>query len=331
MNTHTFQFDIYQQHYAADLPFLHAPTFLEPLQQSNLHSVAACRPPYSRTLLLAFLTLTASFHSGLVTHFASQVPEPERVSEISRRYYRAARSQLDIQEDTLEWVQAALMLGMYEWGDCKGPKGWHTIGQAIRSAHVLGIYTDDEQERESGLDAGIGNVTREAESQNGTVSQEESFIKKEIERRTYWSCFIMDHYLSGGRGRGSNIVVSEVRIQLPCSENAFRFGREVRTRTLLDILDTTSERVKLENGPKVEPRSPEYPRAAGLAKFSNSSASQASGDDVRWELGTDESILCHYIRALVLFKKCLKWSTRGGRRYVYLQWRAGVTDKLTCA
>ena len=65
-------------------------------------------------------------------------------------------------------------------------------------------------------------------------SDEQSQIQREIKRRTVYSIFILDRYQASGRFRPQNISIEDIHVQLPCSEEDFRFGVSVKTGSLLD-------------------------------------------------------------------------------------------------
>lgn len=57
-------------------------------------------------------------------------------------------------------------------------------------------------------------------------------INREIKRRTVYSIFILDRYLASGRFRPQGLRIEDVEVQLPCSEEDFRFGTTVKTGLL---------------------------------------------------------------------------------------------------
>jgi hypothetical protein len=235
-------------------------------------------------VLLAFLCLTVPFHDELVQRFHT----PREAAEY---YYLAAKKELGdvLDEPTIERIQTMLMIGMYEWSMLKGPMAWRTVGIAIRCAHQLALHIDDDREAER---------YDHIDSRTGTCSKGESrFIEAEIRRRTYWACFIMDRYLSGGKYRPSDIKLADVRIQLPCSDRAFNIGKSVRTNWFTPNDDSN-------HGAST---------AKPLNLAAGSPALTVNGETPPVELG--EAPQCHYIRALELFKHYLAWSVQGGRRY----------------
>jgi len=179
-------------------------------------------------------------------------------------------------EPTLEKVQALLMLGYHEWTALQGRKGWIRIGTAIRCAQSLNYQFDAE------LDERMPGHGTEAESR---LSEKDQFILRETQRRTFWSCCLLDRYLSWGKNRPPMLNPDDFnRIQLPCSDGAFNFGRKVQTRLLGEVDQKYKERRM--NSPK----------------------------DIKWEVGDSEGELTWYIKVVDLFGQIVKWSCSDGKR-----------------
>jgi hypothetical protein len=296
------QFEIYEKHFATDFPFLHKRTFLSPLQQlPPASSSAHAQPPHSsqprhyNLLLLAFLTQTSRYHPELV----AQAGGPLQTAEF---YADATRKQLGYDftgDQSLEKIQALLMLGYHEWTGLLGRNGWVKIRIAISCAQALGYQYDDE------LD------DRGDSSKNGEelCSEQDQFIRHEIRRRTFWSCFILDRYLSVGKQRPLMLNIKDLGgIQLPCSDTAFNHGRSVKTRLFGEDDETYEKRREKLRELAARARNgnyhPDY-RAGGY------------GEDVRWEVGEHEEVLSRYIHVVDHFSDVMKWSNKGGRRYVH--------------
>ena len=98
----------------------------------------------------------------------------------------------------------------------------------------------------------------------------------------------MDRYTSCGKTRPPVLHVEDTQCQLPCSEAAFKDGREVKTRWLSETDDAYAERRE---------------------------KSRADGNDkVVWEVGADEAEIDLYIRAVDHFGNVMKWAVPGGCR-----------------
>jgi hypothetical protein len=249
------------------------------------------RPPPTPPLLLAFLTLTARYHPQIVSRFG--------ISPIAVADYFANATEKRLGsipgKGSLERVQALLLLGFHRWSDLKGENGWHFIGIAGRYAQHLG-YQQDEALEETHV------IASDDES-----AQQEYFIDREIQRRTFWSCFIMDRYTSCLRNRPQLFNVAEIETQLPCSDIAFNSGLRVRTRFLGENDEKYSQRRQDEKN-KAR-RQQEHAHI-----FQNGSHKSRGCDEVEWEVGKDEAELSLYIQAVNHFGIVLAWSIAKGRR-----------------
>ncbi|KAL9118196.1 MAG: hypothetical protein Q9187_005259, partial [Circinaria calcarea] len=126
-------FELFQLHFSTDLPFLHGPTFLNPLRGAAVSLSAVINPapepqdaetklPGLEMLLLGVLTLAARFHPRLVAYHSSSSPESSAHPVMASEYYATAlRAMLAgeqgayMGEPNLHQVQALLMLGLHEW------------------------------------------------------------------------------------------------------------------------------------------------------------------------------------------------------------------------
>jgi hypothetical protein len=278
-------------------------------------------PPASPVLLLGFLALTARFHERLVAHHSP--PSANRPSNplIASQYYAAAAKArlagnsgdgLGLPDGAR--IQALCMLALHDWGNCQGVKAWISLGVAVRYAQVLGLQYQND------LDDQPNSRTSALEFKTFSAPQEE-FVEQETRRRTFWSCYIMDRYMSSGKYRPQMLNVRDVRLQLPSSERSFLFGERVRTAILSADPDEYAD-------PK--PSSEHSRRASSMHGGSNGDSastprhnhvhSDAQGDEEeqhgRWELGASEGIVSRYIKAIDLYGSVVRWACGGGRRYV---------------
>lgn len=293
------QFDIYEKHFAFDFPFFHRRTFLSNVQQccaSRLDAGGLTAPtaskPYDASLLLAFLTWTARHHPKLVEQ---QGGDPIATAE----FYAHATTRsmgLDFLSDfTMEKVQTLLLLGFHEWTGLDGEKGWMRIGNAVRAAQLLRLDSTPVQSDEDRLAKGT--------SDSG-LSDKEQFILQEKQRRTFWSCCLMDRYLSLGLGRPCMINRQDIRIQSICSDNAFRDGRKVRTRFLGES-DDDYERRRYHSQTLPQPQGKE-PKRTDLDVILHPT--------IKWEIGESEHEFVWYMPIVNLFGEITKWSVNTGRR-----------------
>lgn len=327
-------FDIFQIHYSADLPFLHPPTFLKPLRQATVplpstltgnEPASHARPPASDEFLLAFLALTARFHPKIVQHHSPPTSARPSNPLIASEYYASAASErlshgwTDSSGPDIERTQAMLMIGLHAWGMCKGAKAWLAVGHAIRTAQAMGLQyemdLDDEPLSRSvalSSEADRLGVDRRHKSSEGNEVGD-IFIQQEIRRRTFWSCFIMDRYLSSGKYRPQMLHVADLRIQLPASERSFLFAEKVRTLMLgeeenrvgrAEVQNNRQASVMLGTGTP-EPKTVPSPKSMFMDE---------SSEEPRLECGVEEGLVSRYIKALEIYGKVIKWSCAGGRR-----------------
>ena len=351
-------FDIYETHYSADFPFLHAGTFKKPLHNAKSQSLAystldaapaVVRPPFSQEFLLSFLALTARFHPKLVAHHSPPVQGRASNPLLASEYYAEAVNErlipfaLGQRKETIETVQSYLMLGLHEWGMCRGWHAWQLVGRAIRAAQALGLQydadlddeplslsvpphnaierpdDDDDDDDVDDLDLLAAESDRKrrgpsttpvAPATKTTLSPNEDselFLQQEIRRRTFWSCFILDRYLSSGKLRPQSFKVSDIRVQLPASERKFAFTDRVRTLMLGEAErdGAAPSRRSLAAAPAPSLRGPSPPR--GLSRL------DAADRNAEIEKGEYEGVGSRYVKITELYGKVLSWACAGGR------------------
>ncbi|KAJ9648157.1 hypothetical protein H2199_001935 [Coniosporium tulheliwenetii] len=169
----------------------------------------------------------------------------------------------------LERTQALLMLALHEWGMCRGVRAWLAVGVAIRSAQVLGLQF--ERDLDDMPSATSLTMSTEAEHmgidphrRRSSFDKGGAFIEQEIRRRTFWSCFAMDRYLSSGKYRPQMLNLGE------------------------ELNDMTGK-VEAEN----QRRS-----SMPLGVNREGSGNEENG---RWEVGVDEGALSRYLKILDLY------------------------------
>ena len=109
-----------------------------------------------------------------------------------------------VDQPTLHRAQVLLMLTGHSWGAGEGRRAWVYLGMAVRMAQVLGLFEEST-----------------------SMQSRDAFIAAEEQRRTAWTCFLMDSLLSGGKGRDRMLSAEKMRIQLPCDTESFHFGEPV--------------------------------------------------------------------------------------------------------
>ncbi|KAK3319371.1 fungal-specific transcription factor domain-containing protein [Apodospora peruviana] len=275
-------FDIYRLHFATELPFLHLATLKEKMG-SKFRAKQNDTSPEINLVLLGILTLTARFHSTLVSYVtapgvagAIKARPPgssgqdasaasEYYAEVLTKALGGLRTSMTVA--SVERVQAFLMLGLYEWSQTRpkigGMAAWMYVGVAIRMAQALGLGDGDK-------DPGK-NFRNPVFKTTANMPQSQMMIAKEIRRRTMFSCLILDRLLGCGKGRVSTIRAEDLQIQLPCSEVAFDLSEDVYTGFLKPM-----KTVRV-NGP------------------------------------INDSVLSRFVRLIDIWGEISKWSFAGGR------------------
>ncbi|KAK0714677.1 fungal-specific transcription factor domain-containing protein [Lasiosphaeris hirsuta] len=279
-------FDIYRVHFATELPFLHLATLKEKMN-SKFRSKQSDTSPEINLVLLGILTLTARFHTTLVSYVttprtapavsgapkarlvgSSQDPSAasEYYAEVLTKALGGLRTSMTVA--SVERVQAFLMLGLYEWSQARpkigGMGAWMYVGVAIRMAQALGLGEGDREGKS--FRSPTATVPSKA-----SMTQSQMMIAKEIRRRTMFSCLILDRLLGCGKGRVSTIRSEDLQIQLPCSEVAFDLSEDVYTGFL-------------KPPPEEKMRAP-----------------------------ANDSVLSRFVRLVDIWGEISKWSFAGGR------------------
>jgi hypothetical protein len=294
--TYTLQFEIFQKHFATDLPFLHAGTFRKRLQDVDVQALV---DPFA-SLLLAFLALTTPFHETFIKQLWHGAGTKDGPPDISKEYAELARSRLRTSnaysKPSIETTQALFMIGLHEWRTRQGAQCFLTIGTAISFAEFLRC---NEQVEKYDEDEDPWPPARPMKTEEPELSLKDQFIRAEIKRRTYWCGFILDSYVSTGSGerRRQRIRIDEINIQLPCSEKAFELGKNVRT-TMLGHGD-------------VQQRFNEHYFRSGRPAY--------QGEHSFLEDETVQEGLTWFIKALTVYRGVFAWVCNVTRRYSPVQ------------
>lgn len=112
-------------------------------------------------------------------------------------------------------ITALLLLGLHEFGTCRGGRSWMLGGMALRMAYALQLHRD----------------LPEDPSKSDSVA-ELSFTDREIRRRVMWGCFMMDRFNSSGTQRPMYAAEADMHIQLPVKEQFFIQGIAAKTEPL---------------------------------------------------------------------------------------------------
>lgn len=326
------------------MPFIHPPTFLKPLRQANTlgpqykpfasDQGTAVQPPASTEFLLAFLALTARFHPKIVAHHSPATNNRSSNPLVASEFYASAASarvktitgeKLGVYD--LETTQAILMLALHDWGMNRGAQAWAYLGNATRSAQAMGLQYErdlDDSPFSRSMPLHLDEKIPTPDSGRASFhagSSNDAFVQGEIRRRTFWTCFILDRYLSNGKFRPQTINVKDVRIQLPASEQAFLFGEKVRTLMLGEDAVNAPPRADMQSQRRASLIGEALNggmRRHSLSIQSNGTNGKMDDDQSKWEIGAEEGLVSRYIKILDIYAKIVKWACGGGRKYVRL-------------
>jgi hypothetical protein len=139
-------YTLFTLHYSTDLPFLHQATFfarITKIQESGRRTREA------QLFLLGILSLTARFVPELVAHTYPSDPanypnlKPGDPLTASEYYAHALEARLDavtMATPSLDIIQALLMLGLHNWGMCRGMRSWMAVRAATRYISISHLY-----------------------------------------------------------------------------------------------------------------------------------------------------------------------------------------------
>ncbi|GFF96416.1 transcriptional activator protein acu-15 [Aspergillus udagawae] len=165
-------------------PYIHPPTFLETYDEFKNNAKKV------RRTWLGLLSIMLAM--AKVTAVSGHAPAETRIKE-STVYYRQAlnlcRGEM-LRGTTLEVVQYLLLMGQYLQGTQKSVQAWTVHGLAVKAALQLGLHSKD-------------------------ASQAFSPLEREIRKRTWFGCVVLDRTLSMTFGRPPAIPDSYVQLDLP--------------------------------------------------------------------------------------------------------------------
>ncbi len=150
----------------------------------------------------------------------------------------------------------------------------------------MGLMFEEDADPTGGSDRPSVEPARQyglgVKAKSRSEDQSQVIIHREIKRRTAYSLFILDRYLASGKHRPQMFSIDDLHVQLPCSEEDFRFGTDVTTGYL-------------------------KPPAGDL---------DDDAMEVSDRIEVDKSqVLSMYIRLVEIWGRLARWSCKGGRRY----------------
>ncbi|KAJ9377612.1 transcriptional regulator family: Fungal Specific TF [Paecilomyces variotii] len=170
------------------LPFIHEQSFCETYFQMKRDNFTKVRRTW-----LGLLNIILAIATSLSTE--GDLPAEKRIEE-SDIYYQRANGLCDRESrrnTSLEMVQYLLILGQYLQGTQKSVQAWTTHGLAVIAAFQLGLHSPD-------------------------ANQGFSSLEREIRKRTWFGCIMLDRTLSMTFGRPCMIPESYVKLGMPVKD-----------------------------------------------------------------------------------------------------------------
>lgn len=109
----------------------------------------------------------------------------------SQEYLQQARAEIDVDEPSIDHLQALLLLTMASFQNGKGKRSYMLLSHAVSMATALGLHSE------------LPSHMRIAPSE------------REGRRRLFWTCYLMDRFTASGSKRPSSISDECIRLRLP--------------------------------------------------------------------------------------------------------------------
>ena len=315
-------FHLFQLHYGTELSFLHSPTFLPRLTDSFPADQISLQ-----LLQFGILALTARHHEGLIRQYSSQTINgspslykiPGAVSEHFAEMLKAHLLNGDktaaacLEQPSLAKVQTFLMLSLYEWSARRGLSAWMYLGVAIRMAQAMELFSQDLNTLDVIPTPLTGSssysISRVALTSRQDLESSEAFVQEEMARRTVWSCFLLDRYISHGISRPITLDPEKIHVQMPCGEKAWTFGERVCTPFFNGACSLHRERTKrkLEYLRKKDDERGSIDPRVTFAEVENLT------NRIMCEHGQDEGLISRYIKLVDIWGAIARWSYEGGK------------------
>lgn len=124
----------------------------------------------------------------------------------------------------IEFVQATLLMAIYENGSGSFGRAWLMVGKVVKAAHQNNLHDIET----------LVATGRDRKNQFVDVSDE---VLLEEKRRTFWTVYILDKYCSAGSGWPCGIREDEIKTTLPLSDGTYGMniaGKSVPFFTVLE-------------------------------------------------------------------------------------------------
>lgn len=109
----------------------------------------------------------------------------------SQDYATQSRAEIDVDEPSIDHLQALLLLAMASFQSGKGKKSYMLLGHAISMAFALGLH------RELPMDFRCSSIEREGR------------------RNLFWTCYLMDRFTTSGSKRPPLILDESIYLRFP--------------------------------------------------------------------------------------------------------------------
>lgn len=109
----------------------------------------------------------------------------------SQEYLAQARAEIDVDEPSIDHLQALLLLTMASFQNGKGKRSYMLLSHAVSMATALSLHSE------------LPSHMRIAPSE------------REGRRRLFWTCYLMDRFTASGSKRPSSISDECIRLRLP--------------------------------------------------------------------------------------------------------------------
>ena len=166
--------------------FLHRSTFLRQIEEGKVPD----------GLLYSICAISARFSPAhappLPRHSTGETPAYHAGEPYAIEARKLALQEFD--KVTVQNVQTLLLLALHDFGGKKGQKAWMFAGMAIRMASALRLNREVDgdtigDENTSGEESQLSYGIQEIRASS---REKISWTEREVRRRTFWACFIMD-------------------------------------------------------------------------------------------------------------------------------------------
>lgn len=167
--------------------FLHRPTFLRHIEEGKVPD----------GLLYSMCAISARFSPKHVPPSLPRQSTKEKPAYHAGEPYAIEARKLALREfdkPSIENVQTFLLLALHDFGCKKGQKAWMFAGMAIRMATALRLNreVDGDAIGAENISGEESRLSQRVQESRASYREKVSWTEREIRRRTFWACFIVD-------------------------------------------------------------------------------------------------------------------------------------------